>query len=187
MANDLRRLAQMVYNMNTVKRVSRIRMLAQAVTEATSTSFNLLTCDDDPNYDLATDGTNVAEVEPGCKIIAIQLHMTIVTPANRTVEWVLYKDPDGVLTAAGATIATLYAADVEATRIVMRKNSLTAGHAIGTDRTGHNSVLNVPGRTLARSARLADGDVIRLTFTDDGGGTGDCSMYLRGRIITRGP
>lgn len=184
----MRRLAQMVYNMNTVKRVHRIRMLAQTITEAATTGFNLLTCDDDPNYDLTTDGTNVAECEPGAKIIAIQLQMTITAVAARTVEWIFLRDPDGVLAAASArNIATLYTADVSANTIVIRKNTIAAGHFLASDRTAHNSNLNVSPKALRRVARMADGDTLSLAFTDNGEGAGDSLMYLRGRIITRGP
>lgn len=189
MANDLRRLAQMVYNMNTVKRVHRIRITQQAITEGTSAeNFNLLTCDDDPNYDLTTDGTNVAECEPGCKIVAIQLVMTVhsVPAASRLIEWTIGRDPDATLT-TGLGMPTLYTSDVSTTTIVTRKNVWAAGHMVGLDKLGANINVNVSRKALARASRMADGDIIRLTFTDDSGGTGNAAFYLRGRIITRGP
>lgn len=192
MTSGMRKLAQMVYNMNTVKRVHRVRMLSQVVTEGesggTNNAFSLLTCDDDPNYDNTTDGTNVAECEPGCRIIAVQLVMTISAPDGRLIEYMIGKDPDGAITSTSYTIANLYTADVTGTNLMLRKNVWTVGHMRTTSaRLDSTKSLNIPGKVLARAGRMEDGDVIRLSFADDGGGTGNGSWYLRGRIITRGP
>lgn len=191
MSSPMRRLAQMVYNMNTVKRTSRVRMLNQTITEADATatnSFALLTCDDDPNYDLTTDGTNVAEVQPGTRLIAIQLILTISSlVTSRTIEWVIGRDPDGAITSTNFTIGTLFNADVSTNSMAMRKNTWTAGHIVGSDRTAANININISPRALARASRLENGDVIRLHFTDAGEGAGNAIFYLRGRFITRGP
>lgn len=192
MTSGMRRLAQMVYNMNTVKRVHRVRVTSGVITEGesagTNNTFSLLTCDDDPNYDNTTDGTNVAECEPGARIIAVQLVMTTVIPDGRLLEWMIGKDPDGVVTSTNFLVSSLYTADVTANGLVLRKNVWTVGHKRGTSQRTENTMsINIPGKVLARAGRMEDGDVIRLAFMDDGGGTGNGSWYLRGRIITRGP
>lgn len=188
MTSAMKRLAQMVYNMNTVKRYSKIRMLNQTITEASETPFNLLTCDDDPDYDVLTNGTTVAEIQPGAQIIAIQLHMTIYgLVATRLVEWLIGRDPDGAITAANFTVANVYTPDLTVTNALLKKNAWSVGHVVANDRTGFDLNINIPGKLLARAGRMNDGDVIRINFTDDGAGTGNGILYMRGRIVTRGP
>lgn len=172
------------------RRVHRIRMLDQAITQGAVTTFSLLSCDDDPNYDLTSDGTNIAEAHPGARIVGMNLHMSIFdVDAGETVEWILGKDPDGALGAGGVfDIADLYTSDVTANNLAVRENVWTVGHMIGEtgNRTLKNVELRIPRGTLKRSRLLADGDVIRLAFTHTAAGT-DSTMYLRGRIVTRGP
>lgn len=167
-------------------------MLNQTITEALdggANRFTLLTCDDDPNYDLTTDGTNVAEVEPGARIVAIQLVLTIFAlVSGRTVEWVLGKDPDNALGAASTTVASLYNSDITTGNTWLRKNTIAMGHVIAsTNRDLYNSNVNVPRKAMARVARMADGDAFYISFADAGEGVGNALFYLRGRIITRGP
>lgn len=141
----------------------------------------------EPNYDLTTDGTNVAECHPGAKIVAIQLIGSIYgLQATRLVEWVIGRDPDGAILTTGFTIANLYTADATLTNLQLKKNAWGAGHVIGTDRTGVDVRLNITS-ALRRTSKMLDGDVVRLVFTDDGAGTGNGIFYLRGRIITVGP
>lgn len=185
----MRRLARQVAAMNAVKRVHRIRILAGTITQGTDTSFSLLTCDDDPNYDLTTDGTNVAECEPGAKVVAVQLHMSIYgMPAGEVYEWTMYRDPDGALGAASnGTIATLYTADFTASNAVQRKNTFLAGHVCSsTSKEVYTDQIRITSKALRRAARFADGDLWRMTFTATPSATSP-SLYLRGRIITRGP
>lgn len=169
------------------KRVHRIRMLNQTITQGTDTPFTLLSCDDEPNYDLATDGTNVAECHPGAKIVAVQLVMTVFSVADgETVEWVIGRDPDAAITSAAFTISNLYSADVTGGRLLMSKNTWGAGHMISSD--GHaamNTSLNIT-KALRRASKMADGDLIRLVFTHSAAG-GNSLFYIRGRIITVGP
>lgn len=169
------------------KRVHKIRMLNQTITEGSESPFQLLTCDDEPNYDLTTDGTNVSECHPGAKIIAVQLVATIYgLVATRLVEWVIGRDPDSAITNANYTMANLYASDVTGTSTMLRPNVWGAGHVVATDRSGFETRLNITG-ALRRASKMRDGDVIKINFTDDGAGTGNGILYLRGRIITVGP
>lgn len=181
--------ARMIKPFLGTKRIHRIRMLDQIITQGTSTSFSLLSCDDDPNYDLTTDGANIAECIVGSRIIAIQLHMTISeVDGGEIVEWILGKDPDQALTATNFTISNLYTSDIDPNRRMLRENVWMADHMIGEtgNRTLKNATIRIPSKTLKRSRLMADNDVIRLVFTHTVSGT-DSLMYLRGRIITRGP
>lgn len=169
------------------KRIHKIRMLNQTITEGTDTPFNLLTCDDEPNYDLTTDGTNVAECHPGAKIVAVQLIATIYgLVATRLVEWVIGRDPDGAITNTTFTMTALYTSDVSTANAMLKANVWGAGHVVATDRTGMDVRLNIT-KALRRASKMRDGDAIKIQFTDDGAGTGNGILYLRGRIITVGP
>lgn len=163
-------------------------MTGSTVTQGTDTSFNLLTCDDDPNYDLATDGTNVAECEPGSKIVAVQLHMSLYNmPDGEVYEWVMGRDPDGAITAGTFTMATLYTQDVSGADLLLRKNAWAAGHIMSsTSHAFSQEMVRIKGSNLRRAGNMEDGDVIRLTFTASASATSPL-LYLRGRIITRGP
>lgn len=183
----IRAVARQAVRMMTVRRVHRVRILAGTITQNTNTFINLLTCDDDPDYDLATDGTNIAECQPGARIEAVQLVMTVfgANIAGETIEWIIGRDPDGAL-ATNYTIGNLYTADVSANTRMIRANVWGAGHFIGTtNRDSMTSGLNIT-KALRRARLMADGDVIRLAFTATAAG-GDHTLYLRGRIITRGP
>lgn len=170
------------------KRVHRIRMLQQTITQGADTPFILLTCDDEPNYDLTTDGSNVAECHPGAKIVAVQLQMSIFSVDDfETIEWVIGRDPDSTVTNASYTISNLYTADVTGTRLLLSKNVWGAGHFVAGAASSEvfNTNLNIT-KALRRASKMLDGDTIKLVFTMTAAG-GNAVMYLRGRIITVGP
>lgn len=184
----IKAVARQAVRMMTVRRVHRVRILSGTITQGANTSFVLLTCDDDPDYDLATDGTNVAECQPGARIEAVQIVMSIFGSniAGETIEWVIGRDQDNALGAASFSVSELYAADFTGNRAILRKNVWGVGHFIGTaNRDVSNTGLNIT-KALRRARLMADGDTIRLNFTATAAG-GDHTVYLRGRIITRGP
>lgn len=168
-----------------VRRVHRIRIVAGTITNGADTNFNLLTCDDDPNYDLTTDGTNVAECEPGSRIIAVQLVAAFRNlNTDQLVEYVIGRDPDQAIGAANYTIANLYAADVSAQNLALRRNIWAAGSVIGTTQNESVPIRIRVGKAIKRSRVMHDGDAIRLSITMSSV-TNDAALYLRGRIITR--
>lgn len=168
------------------KRVHKVRMLDQTITQGTDTLANLLTCDDDPNYDLTTDGSNVSECHPGAMIVAVQLVLTLFSvPDGETIEWVIGRDPDGAI-GTGFTMADLYTSDVTASNALLKKNVWGAGHMVSSD--GHaamNTSLNIT-KALRRAAKMRDGDAIKIRFTATAA-SGNSAFYMRGRIITVGP
>lgn len=189
-SRQMRQLAAMVAARMQTKRVHRILANPFTATANATTSLSLLTCDDDPNYDLTSDGSsNVAECHPGAKIIAIQLVMTVFQlDTDDVYHWIIGRDPDGALQAASAfTVATLYTSDVSTTTALLRKNTWACGHFVGSStRDKFNTPVIISSKALRRSARLADGDVIRMNWTNPHAST-DAKVYVRGRIITRGP
>jgi len=156
-----------------------------------STGFDLLTCDDDPNYDVTSDGTNVAEIHPESRVIRLQLVMGLYVDSNPIVggplEWLLGRDPDSALTASSMTMATLMASDVNAGVKVLRANTWATGHMFLTTTKGQgNSRVIVSRKALRRSRVFHDGDKLRIVFTNPDADTA-AKLYLRGRIISRLP
>lgn len=170
------------------KFVYRMRFTAFTVTQGADTALPLLLCDDDPTYDQLIDGTNPAEVAPGSRILALQLAFQWVANGgdNELVEWVLFKDPDGILVAAGAaSIVTLFTQDVSTVSKIMRKNAIAAGHTIFDSNHATPTInVNIPRKTLRRIGPMQDGDTLRMTFTATAA-AGNHTLYGRGRIITR--
>lgn len=184
----LRKIAKTVVRMNQVKRVHRVRATAITLTAATQTAVLLLKADSTPNYDVTSDGTTPAECQTGARIQSIQLHGTFYLGASDTiVEWNLFKNPDAVATAAISNVASIYTADVSANTLMMRKASMAAGHIVfgsGSDKLPLN--VRIAGKALRRNGLMAEEDRLQFTF-DNLDATDDVFLYLRGRIITRGP
>lgn len=168
------------------KYVYRMRFLAFTITQGTDTVLPLLICDDDPDYNQLIDGTTAAEVAPGSRILALQLHFQVVLGSdNEIVEWVLMKNPDNDLSTAESSIAALYTQDVSAETRTIRKNAIAAGHFIMDSNHGTPEVrVNVSRKALARVGPIQDTDRLNMVFTMTAA-TGNTTLYGRGRIITR--
>lgn len=182
----INQLARKVKAAMGVKRVHRIRATVLAIPENANTAYVLLRCDDEPNYDTTSDGTNIAECEPGSRLISVQLVMTMYgMDANTIVEWNLHKNPDQTLTASETTVAALYAADVEPENRMLRKNTFTAGHFIGTSNHDTQTTrVRIARKAMKRNAVMADNDQIAFTFANLDA-TDAALLYIRGRLITR--
>lgn len=170
----------------------RIRMLEQSLAAATTTTKSLLTCDDDPDYDKTSDGTNVAECHPNSRILAFQLVMGLYVASNPIsngpMEFLMYRDRDAAISGASAgNMSTLYTADFSTTTGMLRKNTYLAGHQFITTNYEQKTVrLSVSRKALRRAGIMHDGDLIRLAFDNPDPDTA-CMLYLRGRIITKTP
>lgn len=166
--------------------VARMRFLTFTITQGTNTGLPLLLCDDDPDYDQLIDGTSPAECQPRARILAIQMHLQLLAlPVGEVLEWILYKDPDAILTATTG-IGTLYTQDKTANGLILRKNTLAAGHVIvdATSRSVQPITVNIPRKALRRIGPMQENDVLRMVFTlTAAASNGD--LYGRGRIIFR--
>lgn len=176
-------LKQQILNIVSDKHVARVRITALALTDNADVYQSLLVAKDDPNYDLATDGTNVAECEVGSRLIGIDLNIKLYTIAQNDIEEViLYKDPDNLLS-TGMTPSELFAADVTAQRIVVRKHAMWYNVFIGGGAgQNHQFFMRVSKGAMARNRKFADGDVLKLMFSQN-----DASIsrkaYIVGRLI----
>lgn len=144
----------------------------------------LLTCDDDPDYDQAIDGTTAAEVQPHTAIVNIKLAVTFSGFDNAAMtRWILFKDPDNIL---GTTQSPddLFIQDITANDIVLRKNTLKAGYFVPS--TGFDkptAPLHIRRKALSRIGDMEDGD--KLRFNMIAGGTTAGKMFAMGTITVR--
>lgn len=163
-----------------------MRFLAFTVTQGTNTDLNLLVCDDDPDYDQLIDSVTPAECAPGSRILAIQMHFQWVANGgdNELVEWILFKNRDGVI-AAGTGIGTLYTQDLTATGRFLRKDTIAAGHTIFDSNHATPEIrINIPRKALRRLGPMQENDKLMMCFTHTAA-AGNSTLYGRGRIITR--
>lgn len=165
--------------------ISRVRMIDQVLTQGTTADFNLLVVDDDPDYDLASDGTNIAEVQALTKLRKIELTF-IVNPGgtgSERIEYMLYRDPDATL--VGSVPSSLFTADVSLASQALRKNAIAYGMFISTaNKDTTTRRLFIRRQAMARVQTLRDGDRLRMAIAHSAAAA-DGLMWLYGRIWTR--
>lgn len=170
--------------------VSRVRIFNFGLTQNTTIyTPKLLACDDDPDYDLTTDGTNVSECQPFSRITKIDLKCRIQpggTNSSNRIEWILLKDPDGALEAGAITPASLFLSDVSLPSNSLRKYTLAYGWTVATtNKDGEQFHIRIRRKALLRAGLMHDGDKLLFVFTNNHAtlaGTLDCT----GRIVTTG-
>lgn len=163
------------------KTTHRIRIVKVNAPAATDTYVTLLTAKDDPNYDLVTDGTNVAECEIGSFIRKVQLHITYqASAAGDMVEMMLFKDPDAAFT-TNMTPTQLYTSDVSSISLDVRKN--TVWYHLFVASTGRDTFVGGPSlKAMGRIKVMRENDNLRLLFSVPANDSG--TYYITGRIIT---
>lgn len=168
------------------KDVKRVRFMNVAIPTAATTTFTLLACDDDPDYDLNSDGSTVAECQPFSKIIDINLQVRIEPAAGNTVEWILVKDPDGLFTASQPAPASLFTADVTLTTMALRKYVLKYGwfKAVSGIKDAWGGRLRIKRQAVRRAGSMLDGDKLLLIIANPSAGAGD--LIITGTITLAG-
>lgn len=180
---NIRKFNGMVRKAVQSPHVSRVRIFGGTATQNATTEFTLLTVDDDPDYDLTTDGTNVAEAQARSRLTGIKLDMGLTpSSAGETMEWMLFKSPDGVLNAT--TPATLFTADVSTSTLALRKNVVAYGLFRASANTdARQARIRIKRAAMRRIAQLKDGDSLRLAITHSADST-DGILDLTGTITT---
>lgn len=167
-----------------IKHTYRYRAIAITATQGTTTPVQLLTTDDDPDYDVAWNSTTPHETEVGSRILGIDLNMfTTPSAAGEIIEWCLYKDPDGMLGTVSPTV--LFQADRDATAVLLRKYAMAYGmFKASASKDSQKAHVRISGAAMRRAGTMLDGDALRLVFLHSGAAAnGEISMY--GRIWTR--
>lgn len=165
-----------------VKHASRVRIFDNNMTASTLTAKTLITCDDDPDYDLTTDGTNIAEMQPLKRIRSLSLDFALVNiDSNKVVEWVLFKSPDGTIDTMAPS--DIFTADVSVNTMQYRKNTLAYGWFVGASNTDYGkSRIRVRRAALKRTGVFNDGD--KLIFAVKGNNASDTiQLTMTGRIV----
>lgn len=167
------------------KHTHRYRSTEFTATQAAVTSYQLLACDDDPDYDTGGDFSTPCECHPGSKITGIDLNLTIApNGTSEIIEWMLWKDPDSIL---GATVspADLFTNDLNSTNVVLRKAVLAYGMFRSTTSREANKIhVRVSRAAMGRNRVMKDGDRLRLTVLNTGG-SATTKISAFGRIWTR--
>lgn len=165
--------------------VHRIRIITTGLTASSTVRYTLLKADDEPDYDLLSDGTNIAECETGSRIVKLQLTIQYYnsTGAGNTIEMMLYKNPDGEH-AAQFTPANLfemdyqqYASDVKKYTAWYMPSMISANFE-----TVKNKVMLKRG-AFRRIRGMHDLDTIELALVLPAGTTQNATIH--GRIWTR--
>lgn len=174
--------------------VKRVRIFADggttingSATNGGVTNVKLLKCDADnnPDEDLATDGTNLAEISPGSRITSIDLMLFVKGNSVPQLEVFMFRDPDNILGGSTLNPTKLFQQDVDTTTVILRKNCLTYFPIIPT--TTHDLWANpvrISAAALARNRRLKAGDDLNLNFYNaNSSATG--KYWLVGKINCR--
>lgn len=183
MASLNRHIDNRIMRANSKLRSVRVRINGLSLTNASNTAVTLLNCDDDPDYDLGIDGTNVAEVPPHTAIVDIKLKMQMANlTSNNMIEWMIYKDPDAII---GAKLpSSLFTQDLSSDVLILRKYCVMYNYAVptgGYDRPG--GTLRIRNKALRRIGDMEDGDVFRMQINNPGASIG--KLYLTGIITVR--
>lgn len=163
----------------------RVRMLSKTINTTTPfrTYVDLLTADDDPDYDIVSNGTTIAECHANSKIVKVQLKINLFNSStDKFVEWALYRDPDQVL-GTNATIDAMFTSDVSTNDQLMKKNAVAYGNKRFTSQAdGGIAKIFIKRKALARIRTMHDNDKLRLLFQEESQSTLTCDIV--GRIWT---
>lgn len=184
----MRKFRGLVRGAVRVNHVSRVRFFGSGNIPANATTyFPLLHCDDDPDYDLATDGTNIAEVKPLSRIMSIQLHARMEpsgTGVAARLEWMLLKDPDQSLSAVPMAPSSLFSADFTTNVAALRKYTLAYGWFVAsTNRDSFDRMIRIRRKALRRAGIMHDLDRLSLAITNSAAAA-TAHLQLTGRIVT---
>lgn len=162
---------------------SRIRANV-ALTAATVNETSLLLVDDEPNYDLTSDGTNIAEAEARSRVRKIDLTVSFFAgtsnAAGALVEWLLFRDPDNFANVTAPS--DLFTADLNTVTMSLRKNALAYGgffsSANNDTRVFH---IRISRKAMQRTQVLQDNDRIKLQMVTAATGA---KYFIHGAITT---
>lgn len=167
MARGIKRFNGMVRRAMMTNHRSRMRGTC-TLTASTLNTQNLLTVDDDPDYDIATDfSSTIAEAESLSRLKRIDLNISFFSGtangAGALVEWMLYRSPDDSLT--GQNPSDLFGADVTLTTQSLRKNAIAYGGFLSSANNDTSKFkIGIKRKAMRRISRLSDGDRLKLAF-----------------------
>lgn len=173
--------------MRAMSKVTTHRVyISVAPTASAVNNYSLLVADDDPDYEILTNGTTIAECQTNSKIVKISLGISYYTNggAGGVNEFIVYRDPDNELGSVDPQNAFSVAESAlqESKRkniLVYRANLLSASGLVWQSRTA------IKEKALRRARLMQDNDRLKLSFTTGAGATQ--KLLVQGRIWTRFP
>lgn len=169
------------------KHTHRYRLLDKVITNNAQVVIPLLTADDTPDYDEDFNGSTAApECETGSRILGIDFTFDFV-PGNAggQHEWLIWKNPDSMITTSTVTPALLFTNDLTVTGSLQRKYTMAYGRFLSTaSRESSRSRVQISRAAMKRAGVMKQDDVLNLTIaaTDT---TSDGTFSMHGRIWTR--
>lgn len=163
----------------------RVYFKGTGLTASSRKTIGLLRADDDPDYDLISDGTNIAECESNAKITKIELRLEYYnsTGAGNTLEYMVYRNQDNSFNASDFVPANLFTSDYTATLSEIKKNTILYNHAmISANFETVKQRLTIKRKALARVRNMRDMDELVINFELPAGTTQN--LNLIGRIWT---
>lgn len=186
-SGDWRRFQSMVKAATGVTHVTRYIGTSIALTASGITTLPLLQADDEPDYDVGGTFTSTpAECEAGSRITGIDLNLTIVPAAvGDIVQWILWKNPDQVLTASTLDPETLFGNDLTTTNALLRKYTLAYGMFVSmTSKETTRIHVRISRAALKRAGVMGDLDRLTLNFKNSNAST-PAGLHGYGRIWHR--
>lgn len=179
---SMKRFNGMVRRAIQTPHVSRV-LKEETLTADTLLDEAILTVDDDPDYDIATGASTVAEAEALSRLRKIKLTISYFSgTANSSgakVKWILYKSPDGTLGSIDPD--ALHGADVTLTTQALRKNTLAAGWFYSSSNNETKLFrVRISRAAMRRVMVLKDNDQLRFAMQTSAGG----AKYLMFGTIT---
>lgn len=147
----------------------RYRAGSVNIPAAASTRYNLIVADDDPDRDVdGVPGTTACEVQPGAKIVKIDLKFVFTHAATGNSAWLevaLHRNEDNL---ALSGIDSLWVMDKTSASLDARKNMLTYGGMVFSTQLDQKLVrLRIRRRALRRAGTLSDLDRLDLLIKNN--------------------
>lgn len=165
--------------------VHRVRIIGTALVSSTDLYLSLLKGVDDPNRDLISNGSDIAECKVNSKITKIQLTVVLSSySAGEVTELLLHKDPDLAITTS-FTVTSLFLADFTAVSSAVKKNSLVYRffRALAVS-DGARIGMGMKRKALRRAGKMNENDTLKLAAINGAFATNN-TIDVVGRIWTK--
>lgn len=145
--------------------------------------LSLLVCDDDPDYDLVSNNTTIAECQVGSKIVSIELFLVYKAAAAIMHEIAIYRDRDGSFSTMTPDTQAFNVADYSATVDQVRSNIIGYRPIYLTSNADARPMrLPISKSALRRNQTMHDNDSLKLFIRNNAGSS--ATWWIQGHINT---
>lgn len=163
----------------------RVRIMEVTLSNSATDTVSLLQAADAPDYDLATDGTNVAQCETGARIVGMNLKLVVLAAASgsgKRTEMLLFRDEDNAV-ATNFTPSNLFNPDVSVERDDVRQNTVWYDLFVPTAQKDGFTKMIRGFKGMRRIRLLKENDRLKINFVNGTVGT-DFRYIIVGTITT---